>query len=149
MKVTRFAKVSGLFAFSAILLAACSSPTSTEPTSNGHIAATQAASAAVDKQVYAQGKREFMTCIACHSMSAKGRMLSGPHLEGIIGREVAVVDGWDFPEHVRELDFVWTESRMDAWLEDPQAMVPHMCLPFKGLSDPEARAALIAYLKNP
>lgn len=147
MKTTHFAKISGLILFSAILIAACSSPPS--PTSTQNMDDTHEVNDPVDEQMYAQGKREFMRCMACHSMDAAGRMLSGPHLEGIIGREVAAVDGWDFPDHVSELDFVWTESRMDAWLQDPQGMIPQMCLPFNGLANEEARTALIAYLKNP
>lgn len=103
----------------------------------------------VDPEQVAQGKREFMRCIACHAMSAEGRTLSGPHLEGIIGRQVAATSSWDFPDHVAQLDFVWTEQRMDEWLQDPQAMVPHMCLPFNGLANAASRAALIAYLQHP
>lgn len=103
----------------------------------------------VDPEQVAQGKREFMRCIACHAMSSEGRTLSGPHLEGIIGRQVAATSSWDFPDHVAQLDFVWTEDRMDRWLQDPQAMVPQMCLPFNGLASAESRAALIAYLQHP
>ncbi|RUO29255.1 cytochrome C [Aliidiomarina sedimenti] len=103
----------------------------------------------VDQALVAQGKREFIRCVACHSVDADGRAISGPHLEGIIGRQFGDVEGWQFPQHLSEHDFVWTESRMDNWLQDPQAMVDTMCLPFTGLSSEQARAALIAYMKNP
>jgi len=95
------------------------------------------------------GKRHFIRCIACHTVSASARPLTGPHLEGVVGRPVASVEGFAYTEALRAQNFIWDEARLDAWLKAPQAEIAGLCLPFTGLAKAEDRAALIAYLKNP
>lgn len=95
------------------------------------------------------GKKHFIRCVACHSMSAEAPSNLGPHLEGIVGRKVAAVEGFKYSDALRAHDFVWDEAQLDRWLKSPQADVPGMCLPFMGLAKPEDRQAFIAYLKNP
>ena len=75
--------------------------------------------------------------------------MTGPHLEGIVGRRVASLPGFVYSDGLRSRDFVWDEARLDAFLQSPQATDPGMCLTFHGLANPEHRAALIAYLKDP
>lgn len=95
------------------------------------------------------GKRHFIRCAGCHTVTAETRPGFGPHLAGIVGRRVASVEGFEYTPALRAQDFVWTEERLDEWLKNPQAMVHDMCMPFTGLAKPEARAALIAFLKDP
>ena len=95
------------------------------------------------------GKRLFFRCVACHTVSSTSRPLTGPHLEGIVGRQVATLEGFTYTEALRARNFVWDEARLDHWLKAPQADIPGLCLPFTGLSKAQDRAALIAYLKNP
>jgi cytochrome c len=66
-----------------------------------------------------------------------------------VGRPSASVDGFAHTEALRTLDLVWDEETLDLWLQQPQALVSAMCEPFMGMSNPENRKALIAYLKNP
>ncbi len=73
----------------------------------------------------------------------------GPHLENIVGRPAASVDGFEYSEEMRALDVVWDEATLDDWLKQPQALVPDLCMPFLGIANPEHRRALIAYLSNP
>lgn len=100
------------------------------------------------------GKKQFIRCSSCHALSAQARP-SGPgadvglHLEGIVGRRVAAVEGFAYSEALRAEDFVWDEEMLDKWLERPQDVVPGMCIPYRGLARPELRKALIAYLKKP
>lgn len=100
-----------------------------------------------------KGRSQFLHCNACHVADAAapppfGDSL-GPHLEDIVGRPSASVDGFAYTEALRALDLVWDEETLDLWLQQPQALVPAMCEPFMGISNPENRKALIAYLKNP
>lgn len=95
------------------------------------------------------GKKHFIRCVACHSMSATARPMTGPHLEGIVGRPAASLPDFTYSEMMRAQDFVWDEARLDAFLESPHKLNPGMCLTFMGLPKPEDRAALIAYLKDP
>ena len=82
-------------------------------------------------------------------MNANARTLTGPHLEGIVGRRAAALPGFLYSQTLRAHDFIWDETRLDAFLESPHKLNPGMCLTFMGLPRPEDRAALIAYLKAP
>lgn len=73
----------------------------------------------------------------------------GPHLEGIVGRKAGGLADYSYTTAVQEMAFVWDEQQLDQWLEKPQAMIPGMCMPFRGLPDAKARQLLIDYLKNP
>jgi cytochrome c len=95
------------------------------------------------------GRKQFIRCSSCHSMSAEGQSRTGPHLEGIVGRPVASVSDFVYSDALRAQDFVWDEAQLEKWLVRPQELVPGMCMPFMGLPRPEIREALIAYLKNP
>lgn len=105
--------------------------------------------AAEDPPAAQAGKKHFVRCLACHSASATGRPTTGPHLEGIVGRQAASLADFVYSAELRSQDFVWDEARLDAFLKSPQATHPGMCLTFNGLPRPEDRAALIAYLKDP
>ena len=110
-----------------------------------------AASAAFAEQppLAQAGKKHFIRCVACHSMSAEAPPKLGPHLEGIVGREVASVEGFNYSDALRVQGFTWDEAQLDKWLTSPQADIPGLCLPFTGLAKAEERRAFIAYLKHP
>ena len=46
-----------------------------------------------------------------------------------------------------QADFVWDEARLDAWLTNPQAVIPGAVMAYRQ-AKPETRAAIIAYLKE-
>jgi cytochrome c2 len=139
---------------SAVMLAAsaCTGARSTDPAASTPAASADESTEARPRLV-AQGKGQYLRCKSCHALDAAapppfGGAL-GPHLEDIVGREAASVEGFEFTEALQALDLVWDEETLDQWLEQPQAMVPAMCEPFTGMPNPEHRKALIAYLKNP
>src|SRR6185312_12348109 len=43
---------------------------------------------------------------------------------------------------------IWDDRSLDAWLTDPQRMVPGNDMPFEGIKDAGARADLLAFLKE-
>lgn len=97
----------------------------------------------------AEGEKHFIRCVSCHSMDAADPWAVGPHLQGIVGRPAAGLPDFDYTEDLRQKKLVWDEAQLDAWLENPQELVPGMCLPFMGLPNADHRAALIEYLKAP
>jgi len=108
------------------------------------------AAMADDAALAEAGKKQFIRCAACHSLSASAPPMFGPHLEGIVGRTAGTVEGYVYTDpSIRDQTFVWDEAYFDEWLENPQDKYPTMCLAFRGLSDPAIRKAFIAYLKNP
>lgn len=103
---------------------------------------------ATSKELITQGEKYFrFRCGGCHEMSAEAGSNFGPHLEGIIGRKVAAVEGYDYSKALKEADFVWTEEVMDDWLAKPESLLPGMCITFKGVPDEEVRKAMIAFMK--
>ena len=96
------------------------------------------------------GKRQWVRCSACHSLSADAPPMFGPHLEGIVGRTAGTVEGYEYTDpRLRAQEFTWDEEYFDEWLTDPRARYPEMCLAFHGLMDADTRRALIAFLKQP
>lgn len=94
-----------------------------------------------------KGARAFGACAACHSMEP-GRHLTGPSLAGIWGKEAARARGFArFSPVLKRAGIVWNESSLDAWLANPQEMVPGNYMLFGGIADAGIRADLIAYLR--
>lgn len=103
----------------------------------------------VSKELVTKGAKYFrFRCGGCHEMSAEKGSSFGPHLEGIIGRPVAAVKGYDYSAVLKEVDFIWTEEVMDSWLAKPESLLPGMCMTFKGVPDEKVRNAMIVFMKE-
>lgn len=96
-----------------------------------------------------RGERAFQKCYACHAISEGDEGAQGPSLKGIVGRRVAASPEYDYSPAMRAHAVQqprWTREALDAFLADPQRVVPDNTMGFFGLSDPAERAALIDYL---
>jgi cytochrome c len=93
-----------------------------------------------------EGARVFRVCGACHSLSP-GQHRTGPSLAGIFGRKAGTAEGFRrYSPALKAADVVWNEMTLDAWIADPQAVIPRNRMTYDGLADAQARADLIAYL---
>ena len=86
-------------------------------------------------------------CATCHTSNLSDPTRQGPSLFGIIGRRVGSAEGFHYSADFAKADFVWDEARLDAWMTNPQAMIPSAVMAYRQ-SKPEIRAAVIAYLKE-
>lgn len=103
------------------------------------------AAAPADAQVAADGERLFrQRCAACHSTDA-GRNMVGPSLAGVFGRDVASVDGARYSPALRDLEGVWDEAQLDAFLADPRGTAPGTMMTVS-VPNGQERAAIIAFL---
>ena len=132
--------VAVLFAITALPPAQSSEENQTDPGT--------ATTEPVDTRLIARGKRLYVFCQACHSTEASPSNKIGPHLEGILDRPVAAVEGSTYSAALQEQDFVWSEDKLNLWLQQPSAMVPETIMSFAGIQKAELRSALIAYLKT-
>lgn len=92
------------------------------------------------------GANVFVRCSACHSVDAAKPGGMGPNLAHLLGRKAASVQGYRYSDPMRTSGIVWTRKNLDAFLEHPQAVVKGTKMPFSGIVDLKARAALISYL---
>ena len=90
------------------------------------------------------GKSEFSQCALCHSTD--GSNGTGPSLKGIVGSRAGTFPGFRFSRAMKNSGIVWSPERLDAYVADPQAVVPGNTMPFSGIVDSKQRAALVAYL---
>ena len=95
-----------------------------------------------------QGEKVFKRCRACHVIERDAEPGIAPNLWGVLGRPVASQEGYPYSEALRSMGGVWTPERLDAFLVDPHEEVEGTRMPFRGISDPVERAALIAYLNT-
>lgn len=109
-------------------------------------AAPSTASAAGDA---AAGKKIYIRCMACHTIQPGGPNKVGPNLSGVVGRKAAQVKGFRYSAAMQQAKVTWNEATLDKWLMRPASVVPGTSMVFAGLSKPEDRAAVIAYLKKP
>jgi cytochrome c len=94
-----------------------------------------------------RGARAYGTCAACHSLKP-GIHLSGPSLANIWGKKAGTVDGFvRYSKALKAADISWDENTLNAWLADPQALVPGNYMTFRGLPDNKARGDLVAFLR--
>jgi cytochrome c len=86
-------------------------------------------------------------CAVCHTTNLSDPVRQGPPLAKIVGRRAGKVDGFHYSEAFASADFVWDDARLDAWLTNPQAVIPGAIMTYRQ-AKPETRAAIIAYLKE-
>lgn len=94
----------------------------------------------------AAGREMFRVCQACHSLDP-GHNLIGPSLAGVIGRKAGTVPGFDYSDAMKQAHITWDAKSLDAYLADPQKVVPGNRMPFGGLKSDLDRQELIAYLE--
>ena len=86
-------------------------------------------------------------CATCHTTNLTDPVRQGPSLFNIVGRRAGSIDGFHYSAGFAKADFVWDEARLDAWLTNPQALIPGAFMAYRQ-AKPETRAAIIAYLKE-
>jgi cytochrome c len=86
-------------------------------------------------------------CATCHAVNLTDPPRQGPPLVKVVGREAGTHQGFRYSTGLAQAHFVWDESRLDAWLSNPQAVVAGSNMAYRQ-ARPEVRAAIINYLKG-
>ena len=94
----------------------------------------------------AKGENVFKKCTACHSIEAGGAAGIGPNIHGIMGQPIAKRAGFAYSGALSGKGGAWDWDAMNAWLLAPKKFASGTKMTFAGLSSPEDRANVLAYL---
>ncbi|GLK44200.1 MULTISPECIES: c-type cytochrome [Novosphingobium] len=97
----------------------------------------------------AKGEATFAKCTSCHTINAGGANGIGPNLHGVVGEAIGQgVGGFAFSDALKSKGGNWSFDSLNDWLKSPKAFAPGTKMTFAGLSKPEDRANVIAYLNS-
>jgi cytochrome c len=95
-----------------------------------------------------RGQQDFRACAPCHSLEPD-RNMTGPSLTNLWGRKAGSLPSFErYSDALKSSGIIWDDRSLDAWLTDPQRMVPDNDMPFEGIKDARVRADLLAFLKE-
>lgn len=85
-------------------------------------------------------------CATCHSLNTSDSARQGPTLYKVVGRHAGSVPGFKYSAGFAHADFAWDGSRLDAYLTNPQSVVPGAVMPYRQ-AHADVRRAIISYLE--
>lgn len=94
----------------------------------------------------AAGEGVFRRCAACHKLDGSNGV--GPHLDGVVERDIGSVADFSYSPALTGLEGNWTPEALFHFIHDPEAYAPGTAMSFAGLPDNEDLANLIAYLET-
>jgi cytochrome c len=86
-------------------------------------------------------------CGTCHSFTAGDAPRQGPNLHGVIGRRAGTLPGFAYSAGFAHAKFSWDAAHLDAWLSDPQSVIPSAVMLYRQ-PDPATRRLIIGWLEE-
>src|SRR5438309_3428073 len=96
----------------------------------------------------AAGQQIFNKCMACHNADKGGANQLGPNLWGVIGEPIGQGRGFAFSDALGKKGGTWAWDNLSEWLTSPRNFAPGTKMTFAGLSNPQDRANVIAFLNQ-
>ena len=96
----------------------------------------------------AKGADVFKKCAACHNAEKGGANQMGPNLWGVLGEPIGKGRGFAFTPVLAGKGGNWDWHSLSEWLKSPKAFAPGTKMTFAGISNPQDRANVIAYLNQ-
>jgi cytochrome c len=96
----------------------------------------------------AHGQQVFARCGACHMVGqgSGGRM--GPTLNGVVGRNVGTVAGYNYSAALKNSGLKWDAPTLARFLAGPMKVVPGTKMAFPGLPNAQDQTDVVAYLQQ-
>ena len=93
----------------------------------------------------ASGQTQYEArCTACHSVE-ENRV--GPAHRGVFERKAGTHEGFGYSNALKASAIVWDEKTLDAWLTDPEKLIPGQAMYFQ-VGDAQARGDIVAFLRT-
>jgi len=97
----------------------------------------------------AKGADVFKKCAACHNADKGGANGLGPNLWNVVGEGIGQgANGFAFSDALKSKGGTWDFKLLNEWLTSPKTFAPGTKMTFAGLSKPEDRANVIAFLNQ-
>jgi cytochrome c len=96
----------------------------------------------------AKGQQTFNKCAACHTVDQGAPNGVGPNLYGVLGEEIGKGRGFAFSPALSGKGGNWSWTSLNEWLTSPKAFAPGTKMTFAGISNPQDRADVIAFLNS-
>jgi len=99
-----------------------------------------------------RGEKAYKQCASCHMVGQNVRHRVGPHLNNIFDRRAGSME--DYTRYSKGLvregndGLFWDLRTLDAYIENPKALVSDTRMSFRGIKDPQERADVLAYLRQ-
>jgi cytochrome c len=116
--------------------------------SEGGAAAEEPIEAYLAKADAAKGADVFKKCAACHNADKGGSNAVGPNLWGVLGEPVGQGHGFAFSDALAKKGGTWNWDNLSQWLTSPKGFAPGTKMTFAGLSNPQDRANVMAFLNS-
>ncbi|WP_435258030.1 c-type cytochrome [Thioclava sp. FR2] len=89
-------------------------------------------------------------CAACHRIGPNAEDRIGPRLTGIFGRRAGAITGFNYSKSMARMGsdgLTWTLETLDAYIENPKALISGTRMNYPGLKDDQSRADVLAFLR--
>jgi len=93
-----------------------------------------------------KGEAVFNKCTACHTVTQGGPNQLGPNLWDVLGEPIGKGKGFAFSPALSGKGGNWDWETLSTWLKNPKDFAPGTKMTFAGLSNPQDRANVIAFL---
>ncbi len=116
------------------------------------LAALSVASASHASEIgdHENGEVIFKKCKSCHEVGEGAKNRVGPQLNGVFGRIAGTAEGGKYSESMIRMGndgLIWTGETLNAYLENPKALVSKTRMSFRGLEGAKDRIDVLAYLR--
>ena len=96
-----------------------------------------------------RGKRVARkVCTICHTFEKGGKVVYGPNLFDIYGKEAAKIPGYKYSKALAKSGLVWNDKNLGAFLSNPEQFVKGTKARFPGIKSEKDKVDLLAYLKT-
>ncbi|MEO1040923.1 MAG: c-type cytochrome [Pseudomonadota bacterium] len=92
------------------------------------------------------GQRVFRQCAVCHEAAQDTGHRQGPNLWAIVGAEAGRHADFTYSRALKNSGLIWDEATLDAYIADPQAVVPGTRMGYFGSTSEADRRDIIAFL---
>lgn len=109
------------------------------------VASALSTDAAADEETFARN------CGGCHTIGAGAQHGVGPALTTVYGRRAGSLAGYRYSDELAKAGrngLIWNTETLDGFLADPRGYLWGNRMAYAGLSDADARRAIIRFLRD-